>query len=133
MLWYSHSYFRSGLEITSALLPCKLHGLPNFQSFSVFVPCPWSTKYTALYVTFWRPKLRGQFSENLVLSIYKFLFNFGDRISEEKKLWKILKKWHKYGKNFQLTYCFLINTLLFVRIEQKSKTEARKQPFKCVP
>ena len=39
----------------------------------------------------------------------------------------------KYDKNFQLTNCFLINTLLFVRTEQKSKAEVRKQPFKCVP
>ena len=40
----------------------------------------------------------------------------------------------KYDKNFQLTHCFfLINTLLFVRIEEKSKTEVRKQPFECVP
>ena len=28
---------------------------------------PWPTKYTALCVTFWREKLRNQFSENLVL------------------------------------------------------------------
>ena len=29
----------------------------------------------------------------------------------------------KYDKNFQLIIVFLINTLLFVRMEQKSKTE----------
>ena len=39
----------------------------------------------------------------------------------------------KYDRNFQLTNCFLINTLLFVRIKQTSKTEVRKQPFKRVP
>ena len=39
----------------------------------------------------------------------------------------------KYDKNVQLTYCVFINTLLFVHIEQTSKTEVRKQPFKCVP
>ena len=40
----------------------------------------------------------------------------------------------KYDKKLQLIYCFfLINTLLFVRTEQESKAEARKQPFKCVP
>ena len=39
----------------------------------------------------------------------------------------------KYGKNFQLTHYFLINTVLFVCIEQKSKREVWKQPFKCVP
>ena len=33
-------------------------------------------------------KLRDQFSENLMLSIYEFLFNSGDRISKEKKLRK---------------------------------------------
>ena len=38
----------------------------------------------------------------------------------------------KHDKNFKLIV-FLIDTLLFVRIEQKSKTEFRKQPFKCVP
>ena len=30
---------------------------------------PWPTKYTAVYVTFEGWKLRGQFSENLVLTI----------------------------------------------------------------
>ena len=49
---------------------------------------PWPTKYTVLHVTFWRSKLRGQFSENLELRIYGFLFTSGDRISKEKKLWK---------------------------------------------
>ena len=39
----------------------------------------------------------------------------------------------KYGKNFQLTHCFLINALLFVRTEQKIKAEVRKQQSKCVP
>ena len=33
----------------------------------------WPTKYTAVYVTFEGQKLRGQFSENLVLRIYEFL------------------------------------------------------------
>ena len=37
----------------------------------------------------------------------------------------------KYDKSFQLTHCFLINTLLFVRIEQRNKAEVGKQPFKC--
>ena len=65
---------------------------------------PWPTKYTALYVTFWRPKLRGQFSKNLVLWIYEFLFNSGERkmnceVLRNKKL--------KYGRNFRLTNCLL--------------------------
>ena len=92
------------------------------------------TKYTGLYVTFWRPKLRNQFSETLVLWIFELLFNFGDRISKKKKNMELLKIENlKDDKNFQLTHWFLIKTLLFVRIEQKSKTEIRKQPFKCVP
>ena len=37
----------------------------------------------------------------------------------------------KYDKNFQLTHCFLIDTLFFVCIEQKRKTEAQNQAFKC--
>ena len=37
----------------------------------------------------------------------------------------------KYDKNFQLIV-FLINTFLFVRIDQKSMTEVRKQPSKHV-
>ena len=32
----------------------------------------------------------------------------------------------KYDRNFQLTHCFLINTLLFVSFEQKSKTSLIK-------
>ena len=39
----------------------------------------------------------------------------------------------KYDKIFQLTHCFLVNALLFVRTEQKIKAEVRKQQFKCVP
>ena len=53
---------------------------------NVYVERARPTKYMALYVTFWRPKLRGQFSENLELWIYEFIFNSGDRISKEKKL-----------------------------------------------
>ena len=34
---------------------------------------------------------------------------------------------------FNLLIVFLINTLVFVRIKQTSKTEVRKQPFKHVP
>ena len=65
---------------------------------------PWPTKYTAVYVTFWGPKLRGQFSENLVLWTDEFLSNFGDGISKEKNYesfenWK-LKIWQKFS-----TYC----------------------------
>ena len=36
-------------------------------------------------------------------------------------------------KIFNQLIVFLINTLVFVRIEQKSKAEVWKQPFKCVP
>ena len=32
---------------------------------------PWPTKYTTIYFTFWRPKLRHQFSENLVIEFPK--------------------------------------------------------------
>ena len=34
---------------------------------------------------------------------------------------------------FNLLVAFLINTLLFARIIQTSKTEVQKQPFKGVP
>ena len=37
---------------------------------------------------FSRPKLRSQFSENLVLRVYEFPSNSGDKISKAKKLWK---------------------------------------------
>ena len=33
---------------------------------------------------------------------------------------------------FNLLIVFLINTLVFVRIKQTSKTEVRKQPFKRI-
>ena len=46
---------------------------------------------TAVYVTFEGQKLRGQFSENLVLRIYEFLFNSGGKISKEKSLMKVLR------------------------------------------
>ena len=68
----------------------------------------------------------------LVLWIYEFLFNSGGRISKEKKLWKVWELKIKYDIYFQRIHCFLVNTPLFVCIEQKSKTEVRKQPFKCV-
>ena len=49
----------------------------------------------------------------------------------KKKIMEVLRIENlKYDKNFQLTHCFLINTLLFVHIEQKSKTDVRKHPFK---
>ena len=47
---------------------------------------PWSTKYTAVYITFEDQKLRGQISENLVLQIYEFLFNSDGEISKEKRI-----------------------------------------------
>ena len=37
------------------------------------------------------PKLRDKFSENLVLWIYEFLWNSGDRISKEKEAMKIMR------------------------------------------
>ena len=37
------------------------------------------------------PKLRDKFSENLVLWIYEFLWNSGDRISKEKEVMEILR------------------------------------------
>ena len=46
---------------------------------------------TAVYVRFEGQKLRGQFSENLVLRIYEFLFNSGGKISKEKRLMKVLR------------------------------------------
>ena len=52
---------------------------------------PWPTKYTAVYVTFEGQKLRGQFSENLVLRIYEFLFNSGGKIFKEKRIMKVLR------------------------------------------
>ena len=82
---------------------------------------PWPTKYTALYVTFWRPKLRGQFSKNLVLWIYEFLFNSGER----KKNCEVLRNKNlKYGRNFRLTNCLFELKLFFVRIKQTSKSRS---------
>ena len=52
---------------------------------------PQPTNYTAVYVTFESHKLRGQFSENLVLQIYEFLFNSGGKISTEKRIMKVLR------------------------------------------
>ena len=50
------------------------------------------------------PKLRGQFSENLVLWIYEFLFNFGDGISKRKKIMEVPRIENlKYDRIFQLT------------------------------
>ena len=60
------------------------------QIFSLNV-ASWPTKYTAVYVTFEGQKLRGQFSENLVLRIYEFLFNSGGKISKEKRIMKVLR------------------------------------------
>ena len=70
----------------------KIGVLKNFGSF-----------HTAVYDTFWKPKLRGQFSENLVLWIYEFIFNSSNRISKEEKNMKVLRIIHlKYDKNFNL-------------------------------
>ena len=90
---------------------------------------PWPTKYTAIYFTFEGEKLRGQFSENLVLWIYEFLFYSGYRILK-KKLWKFweFKIWNMI-EILNLLIVFLVNTLLFVYIKQTIQTEVRKQPF----
>ena len=62
---------------------------------------PWPTKYTTLYVTLWRSKLRGQFWENLELWIYDFLFNSGDKISKKKKIMEVQRIENlKYDKKF---------------------------------
>ena len=83
-----------------------------------------------VYVTFWRPKLRGQFSENLVLWIYEFLFNFGDGISKEKKIMEVPRIENlKYDRNFQLT-AYLINTLLFVCNKQTSENRSAEAAIK---
>ena len=47
---------------------------------------PWPTKDTAVYVTFEGQKLRGQFSENLVLRISEFLFNLVVKFPKKKEL-----------------------------------------------
>ena len=44
------------------------------------------TKYTAVHVTFEGQKLRGQFSENLVLQIYEFLLILVVKFSKKKEL-----------------------------------------------
>ena len=55
------------------------------------------TKYTAVHVTFEGQKLRGQFSENLVLQIYEFLFNSGGK-KEWWKFWELkIKIWLKFS------------------------------------
>ena len=54
----------------------------------------------------WRPKLRDQFSENLVIWIYAFLFSSSDRISKEEKIMEVLRIQNsKYERNFQFTNC----------------------------
>ena len=86
---------------------------------------PWQTKYTTLCFTYWQPKLRSQFSEDLELWIYEFLFNSGDRICKEKKYgssenWKF-KIWQKFSTNslfFGLILFFLF--VLSKRVRQKS-------------
>ena len=60
----------------------------------------WPTKDTAVYVTFEGQKLRGQFSENLVLRISEFLFNLVVKFPKKKELWKFwelkMKIWQKF-------------------------------------
>ena len=48
--------------------------------------CTWPTKYTTIYITFEVRKLRGQFSENLVLQIYEFLLILVVKFSKKKEL-----------------------------------------------
>ena len=98
----------------------------NFQFFG-----SWPTKYTAAYVTLWRPKLRRQFPENLVLWIYEFLFNFGDGISKEKNSGSSENSKFKNDRNFQLTAYLITLFFLFV-INKQVKTEVRKQSLKQV-
>ena len=107
----------------------------------------------ALYVTFWRPKLRVQFSENLELWIYEFLFNSGDRLFKKKKIYGSSENWKfKIWQTFSTNSLFfgLILFFLFVlskRVRQKSgsshsnvfikervhreKYESRENPWKA--
>ena len=66
----------------------------------IFTFSSWPTKYTAAYVTFEGQKLRGQFSENLVLRISEFLFNLVVKFPKKKELWKFwelkIKIWQKF-------------------------------------
>ena len=65
--------------------------LLNIFSRSTCYIYAWPTKYTAVYVTIEGQKLRGQFSENVVLRIYESLFNSGGNISKEKRIMKVLR------------------------------------------
>ena len=47
---------------------------------------PWPIKDTTVYVTLEGQKLRGQFSENLVLRISEFLFNLVVKFPKKKEL-----------------------------------------------
>ena len=61
---------------------------------------PWPIKDTTVYVTLEGQKLRGQFSENLVLRISEFLFNLVVKFPKKKELWKFwelkIKIWQKF-------------------------------------
>ena len=66
-------------------------------------------KHTVIYVTFWSPKLRRQFSENLVLWIYEFLFILVIEFSKKKIIEVPRIKNLKYDRNVQLTNCFFFH------------------------
>ena len=63
----------------------------NFMLRSFYFDIPWPTKYTAIYATFEGQKLRGQYSENLVLWIYECPFNSGGKIFKEERIMKVLR------------------------------------------
>ena len=70
---------------------CNFFRLAKINTLENLYAQAWPTKYTAVYVTFEGQKLRDQFSENLVLRIYEFLFNSGGKISKEKRIMKVLR------------------------------------------
>ena len=77
---------------------------------------------TRPYMSHLKAKIKSQFSENLVLCIYEFPFNSGNRISKEKRIMEVLRiKNLTYDRNFQLTNCLLKFILILFVLNKQVK------------
>ena len=73
--WELLSHVKSQSDILGTLRNPSIYNRAIFRTLAYLEPkISWPTKIRGHYVTCWRPKLRSQFSENLVLWIYEFLF-----------------------------------------------------------
>ena len=105
---YTCSHIFYFAYLINAILDSNLRLFMKKKRFSE----PWTTKYTAVYVTFEGQKLRGQFSENLCYEFTNFSLILVVKFPKKKNYEISVNEKLKYDRYFQLTNC-LFSLILF--------------------